>query len=165
MKRLLALSTLTLSLSACSLFAPSTVEFHNRVVAEVNESSLALEQSLHEYSQAIPSEVNEETRPDLSSMQVIYQHSNDELEDVLKLLELEGKNLKQVDSARLALATYLKAAQAYQDQYQKILTYYSQSPLSGLEQVAPLNEALYTHYNTFTEANNDLVEVMASFLD
>lgn len=155
-----------LILTSCSLWGKtSAVEYNNLIVSSMDESSAAIEETATLYNATIPEVVTEEEQIDLSEMEKSYETALAELKNTENLSTLESRDLEQQNAVRTELRTYQSAGELYLETYAKMLGYYSSgSYQEDITQVEPLDEKLHTDYTTFIEANNDLVDVLESFV-
>jgi len=163
--RLLAILSI-LILSACALTKPSAVEYNNRVVEQINATSTKLEETATLYNDAIPDVVTEKDEIETSEMKTSFNQAKQALSQVGDILVLESRNEEQQAATIENTEVYIDAAQLYIEAYQNMLTYYeSDTYVEDISQVQTLDETLHTHYTTFIEANNDLVETMENFVE
>jgi len=165
MKKVALLITSLAVLTACG-FTYNSVEYNNRVVEQINLTSAALEETATIYNESIPDVMNEEETVNTELMGASYETSKEYLDNTIKLLDLESKNLKQQGAVRTGLETYGSAADLYLENYATMLTYYDElSYKDDLGRVEELDKTLHTHYTTFIEANNDLVSILEGFIE
>lgn len=165
MKKLILLFFIFL-LPACELFSKyGEIEYNNLIVDRVNETSLAIEETATLYNETLPNEVTEKDIIDVTEMQVSYESALELLANMNELLELESRNMEQQNAVRTELQTYTSAGDLYLQSYSEMLTYYSTNAyVEDITQVEPIDESLHTNYTTFIEANNDLVDILESFV-
>lgn len=158
--------TLTLLLTSCSWSGKlSKIQYNNDIVESVNEVSTALETTATLYNETIPDLVTEATEITSTEMQTSYDSAVLLTSDIDALLLLESKDIEQQNAVRPALETYQSAGTNYLESYAEMLEYYSSGTYqTDVTQVKTLDEALHAHYTTFIQANNDLVEVLESFV-
>lgn len=156
----------TLLLSACELFGQyGEVEYNNLIVDKLNVTSPAIEATATLYNSTLPDIVTEQDIIETSEMKSAYETAQNYLADTNELLDLESRNVEQQNAVRAELQTYLTAADLYLQIFSEMLTYYSSSAQQeDISQVELLDEELHTNYTTFIEANNDLVDVLESFI-
>jgi len=136
------------------------------VVEGINLSSPAIEISATTYINTIPDVVTETTEIDTSEMESSYENSSTLLENVGLLLIVESRDEDQQSAVREELTTYISAAKLYLEAYAETLEYYtSETYKEDISKVETLDENLHANYNTFMEANNDLVETLDSYVD
>ena len=153
----------TLLLTGCG-FAQSPVEYNDKIVAEIQESSQTLQSSVESYLASIPEKITEETTVETDSMEDSFKAAQKTLKSNQKLLTLASKNLEQETEVKKAVATYLSTAQSYLDSYQEMLTYYEGAYQEDPNQVPKLNAKLHANYSTFIEANNDLAGLLQVYV-
>lgn len=161
-----ALFFLPLLLASCSVFGKmGEVEYNNKVVDQINIVSTSIEESATLYNESIPDLVNESSVIDITQMNLSYDESVEALIGVDQLLTYESRNIEQQNSVKTELQTYESAATAYLDVYGKMLDYYeSKAYNEDLSDVEVYDEDLHTAYTTFIQANNDLVEILESYV-
>lgn len=168
MKKHILLCTLSfvLLLSGCELFsAYGEVEYNNLIVDRVNETSLAIEETATLYNETLPSEVTEQDEVDITEMNASYETALELLANMNELLELESRNTEQHSAVRTELQTYMSAGDLYLESYSEMLTYYSSGTYKeNITEVENIDEDLHVNYTTFIEANNDLVDILDSFM-
>jgi len=166
MKRLITLLSLSLLLSSCAFGAMHPTLFNNKVVELISPATLAVEDSALSYNDLIPDEITELTEVDTLTLRTDFELAENLLEDVTKALDYESENLEQQATVRAHLETYILASDEYLENYEIMLDYFeaaeNQTDPNRLDSIDP---ALHTTYNTFTEANNDLVTSLASFVE
>lgn len=164
--KLRALLFLPLLLASCSLFGKlGEVEYNNKVVDQINAVSTALEDSATLYNETVPDLVTEASEIDTISMNTSYSAATEALLKIDELRTIESRNMEQQNSVRTELQTYQSAAEDYLSIYSIMLDYYSTGTYKeDLSQVQDLDGDLHTHYTTFIQANNDLVEVLESYV-
>jgi hypothetical protein len=166
MKRLLPLLTLTLLLSACTFGVLHPTLYNNKVVDLIMPATLAVEDSAVTYNSTIPDDINENSEIDTTQLRDDFDETETLLNDVNKALSYESENLEQQATVRGHLETYLSAGNAYLDAYQNTLVFFEEAQYqTDPNEVDNLDPALHAAYNTFTEANNDLVTSLASFVE
>lgn len=166
MKRSISLLSLSLMLSSCAFGAMHPTLFNNRVVELISPATLAVEDSALSYNNLIPDEITELTEIDTTEIRIDFEEAEDLLEDVEKALDFESEDLEQQATVRGHLETYLLAGNEYMEAYEAMLNYFeSADHQSDPNQLDTLDPALHSSYNTFTEANNDLVTSLASFVE
>jgi len=167
-KPVFALSALLLIalLPACSLFGKySEVEYNNLIVDHVNNTSLAIEKTATLYNETLPEVVTEKDTLDLGEMQTGADDARQLLADTEKLIAYESRNTEQQTAVTAELQTYMEAGDLYLQSYSEMLQYYVDGTYQAdITQVKPLDEILHTNYTTFIEANNDLVDILESFV-
>lgn len=167
MKKLLASSlSLALLLSSCSVFGKSSeIDFNNRVVEQINETSILIEESATLYNESIPDLVTESSEIDTEELSAAHETAQNSLEKSKDLLLLESRNIEQQNAVLTELETYQSAGIAYLDLYADMVDYYQTgSYKEDLTLVQTLDEELHTHYTTFIQANNDLVEILEGYV-
>ncbi len=156
---------LSLLLSGCSFSKYSPVEYNNTVAEEVNVISEGIQNSATTYNASVPNTVTEKDEVDVTEMKANLKIAQGGLKDLEKLFDLESRDPEQEKTVEEGLATYQDAATLYMEAYVKVLDYYETGTYKeDLSQVEPLDEELHTHYTTFIEANNDLVELLEEFV-
>ena len=81
------------------------------------------------------------------------------------LLVMESRSLDQENAVRIELETYRSAAEIYLETYATMLSYYKEGTYKeDISQVETLDETMHINYTTFIEANNDLVDMLESFV-
>jgi hypothetical protein len=131
----------------------------------MNQSSLALEETTELYNQTLPGVITEEHEIDINEMEDSFKNAQKLFENSADLLNLESRNIEQQNAVRTELGTYRSAAELYLETYDAMLTYYRDGDYKeDLTKVETLDETLHTHYTTFIEANNDLVDTLESFV-
>lgn len=153
-------------LPACSLFSKySEVEYNNLIVDHVNNTSLAIEKTATLYNETLPEVVTEKDTLDLGEMQTGADDARQLLADTEKLIAYESRNTEQQTAVIAELQTYMEAGDLYLQSYSEMLQYYVDGTYQDdITQVKPLDEILHTNYTTFIEANNDLVDILESFV-
>lgn len=153
-------------LTSCSVWSKySAVEYNNLIVNSIDESSAAIEETATLYNASIPDVVTEEEQIELSEMEKSYENALAHLKKTENLLTLESRNLEQQNAVGTELKTYQSAGKLYLETFAEMLDYYSSGAYQeDITQVEPLDEKLHTDYTTFIEANNDLVDVLESFV-
>lgn len=167
MKKILATITALSVLSACSVFTTyTTVEYNNFVVEKINASSSAIEETATLYNDTIPDIVTEQDEIEIEEMQTSYSAAKTAIDATEAALKYESRNEEQQIATRISLETYLSAADEYMAAYQVMLDYYEFDEYKEhIAEVETIDENLHTHYTTFIEANNDLVETLEQFVD
>lgn len=167
MKKILSLAlTSFLLLASCSVFGKlSETEYNNTVVDGINNTSIAIESSATLYNETIPDLVTEGSAIDTTEMNTSYVTAKDTLTEVEALLLLESRNIEQQNSVRTEIQTYQSAANNYLDIYEEMLDYYQNKVyVEDVTKVESYDESLHTSYTTFIQANNDLVEILESYV-
>ena len=166
MKRFVASLALLAIFSGCTLFKYTSVEYNNFIVNEVNDTSTFIEESVNLYKDTIPDEATEKDEIDTREMSKSYNQAAKSMEEVESLLTLQSRNKEQQSVAQTAVQTYISAGTAYLESYGRMLEYYgSGNYQEDVTQVQAYDEDLHTHYTTFVEANNDLVDALESFVE
>ncbi len=165
MKKIAAFLLLTL-LPACALFSKyGEVEYNNLIVDHINNASLAIEKTATLYNETLPEVVTEKDILDLTEMQASASEARDLLADTEKLFAFESRNTEQQSAVHAELQTYMEAGDLYLQSYSEMIDYYSTDAYKeDITQVKPIDEILHTDYTTFIEANNDLVDILESFV-
>ena len=167
-KNVFALSALLLIafLPACALFNKySEVEYNNLIVDQVNLASLAIEKTATLYNETLTEVVTEKDLLDLTEMQTSADEARNLVADSEKLYAFESRNVEQQTAVQAELQTYMEAGDLYLQSYSEMLDYYtSDAYKEDITQVKPIDEVLHTNYTTFIEANNDLVDILDSFV-
>jgi len=165
MKRLSSLLILTLTLSACNFGSLHPTLFNNRVVELVNPTTLAIEESALTYNSVVPDELTELSLVETDQLRLNYDEALELLEDSNKALNYESENLEQQATVRGHLETYISAGSEYLEAYEAMLIYFEDaSHMEDPNRLDDLDPTLHAAYNTFTEANNDLVTSLAEFV-
>jgi hypothetical protein len=165
MKRLIASFALLAVLSGCALFKYTSIEYNNFVANEINESSHLFEDSGDIYAVSIPDDVTELDEIDTVEMTKIYNQMSKSVKEVEALLGLQSKNIDQEQASKAAIQTYLSAGNSYLESYSKMLAFYTEGTyLQEITRVQEFDADLSTHYNTFLEANNDIVDILEEFV-
>jgi hypothetical protein len=165
MKRFLSLIILTVLLSACSFGTLHPTLFNNKVVNLVKPATLAVEESAVTYNSLVPNDTTELTEIDTSQLRIDFDEAEDLLEEAAKALTYESEDLEQQATIRGHLDTYLLAGEEYLDAYESMLLYFEAAEnQTDPNKLDTLDPNLHTAYNTFTEANNDLVTSLAEFV-
>lgn len=156
----------TLLCSACSFTKLGVIEYNNRTVEQINLTSAAIETSATLYNEVIPDVVTEQDEIKTSRMTSAHSEAQKEVNQTSKLLDLQSRNAEQEQATKESITVYLSAADLYLSSYEDMLNYYaSEQYKEDIAKVQSLDESLHTHYTTFIEANNDLVEVLEGFVD
>lgn len=156
----------TLVFSACSFSTLSIVEYNNRVVEQINLSSTSIEITATLYNEVIPDVVTEQDEIKTSEMSSAFASAQREITQSESLTEVQSRSEEQQIAANESIGIYLIAADLYLSAYEEMLNYYSSETYKeDISQVQSLDETLHTHYTTFIEANNDLVETLEGFVD
>lgn len=167
MKKLSAIILLIVSLSGCEFFSKLTaIEYNNRIVENLNEASLALEETANLYNETIPSIVTEESEIDVSTLKTSLESSKVLLAEIKNLSSLQSKNPDQETQVEESLISYSEAAENYFVSYEEMLLYYESGEfIKDVSKVTPIDESIHLNYSTFIDANNDLVELLDSFME
>lgn len=157
------------ALSGCTGFlALNEVDFNNTVVTQINENSMAFEESAKSYNELIPDVVTEKTEFEsevLNTLEEGYKTAKNETAETRSLIELKSKNEEQEVAADLAIENYLSIADEYLTHFSTMLDYYQNGDYKkDVSQVKDLDTNLHASYSTFIEANNDLVEALSPFV-
>ncbi len=153
-------------LSACAFSKLSIVEYNNRLVEQVNLSSTAIEITATLYNDIIPDVVTEQDEIKTNEMSNAFSTAQKEINQSKTLTDILSRNEEQQLASNESIDIYISAADLYLIAYEEMLTYYSSETYKeDISQVQTLDETLHTHYTTFIEANNDLVEVLEGFVD
>lgn len=165
MKRILSLLTLTLLLSACNFGVLHPTLYNNKVVDLILPATLAVESSAVLYNSLVPEDITELTLIEPKALRDAFDDTENLMEDAAKALNYESEDLEQLATVRGHLETYLSAGEDYLESYKAMVIYFedagNQTDPNRLDELDP---NLHTAYNTFTEANNDLVTSLASFV-
>lgn len=163
---LLASLVLIALLPACALFNRyGEIEYNNLVVEQINKSSLSLEKTATLYNESIPDVVTEQDTFELGEMETSYEEAKNLLRETNGLLDLESRNVEQQTAVQSELEVYMSAGDLYLQSYAEMLAYYGDGKYKeDITQVETLDETLHSNYSTFIEANNDLVDVLESFV-
>ena len=166
MKKFLSLFVIISLLSGCYFSKESTVDYNNLVVQQIKLTTPVIEETATLYNSTVPDVVTEQDEIDIEEMSSKLEDARDSLEDIEALLVLESRNLDQQDLVNLGIGTYLSAAEQYFTSYEEMLIYYGdKGNQSAVSQVEPIDENLHNDFTTFTEANNDLVTTLETYVD
>ena len=161
-----AFALLALTLFTACTFRYSAVEYNNRVVEQINESSSLIEESAALYDNVRPDTMTEQIELDAAGMLELYRQSTQALTSTKRLLNLESRREDQALDTRAGIDTYTAAGDFYLGTFEKMLEYYStEAYKEDISQVATLDETLHQHFTTFIAANNDLVEILETFVE
>lgn len=148
--------------AGCSL---STLNYNNEIVNQMKVTSSTVDTSSTTYNELVPDTVTEKTSIDTATLNELGDQIEDSIKDTQKLSRLESQNEEQQSVITPLLEAYLTAAQNYQAAYDAMLSYYGEgSYKTDITQVEAIDEALYSSYATFAEANNDLAEALEGFV-
>lgn len=152
--------------SSCASFGKyGEIEYNNVIVEQINESSIAIEETTNLYKETLPDVITEKDVIEVKEMENAYASALNTLEKTTDLLLIEARNIEQENAVRTELETYRSAAQIYLESYGLMLNYYGDETYKeDITQVEILDETLHTNYTTFIEANNDLVDILESFV-
>lgn len=167
MKKLSVILLLIISLSGCEFFSKLTdIEYNNRIVESLNKASLALEETANLYNETIPSIVTEASEIDVSTLKTSLESSKVLLTEIKNLSSLQSKNSDQETQVEKSLISYAEAAENYFTSYEEMLLYYESGEfIKDISEVTPIDESIHLNYSAFIDANNDLVELLDSFME
>jgi hypothetical protein len=144
----------------------STVEYNNAVVEMLNDTSAAIEDTTTVYDDSIPNIVTEETEVETTEMQISYEAAKLQLETAYTVLDIISKNSTQQEEVRAEFQAYLDLGSDYIETFETVLSYYGGSEFAeNLDLVAEYDEGLHTGYNDFINSNNNLVDILADFIE
>lgn len=152
--------------SSCASFGKyGEIEYNNVIVEQINESSIAIEETTNLYKETLPDVITEKDVIEVKEMENAYASALNILEKTTDLLLIEARNIEQQNAVRTELETYRSAAQIYLESFDLMLNYYGDETYKeDITQVEIIDETLHTNYTTFIEANNDLVDILESFV-
>ena len=167
MKKITLFLILVIAFSGCDFFTKlSEIEYNNRVVENLNNTSLALEETTNLYNDSIPSIVTEESEIDVSALKSSLETSKTFLKEIEALKTLESKNLEQETQVENSLNSYITTAEEYFSAYEEMLNYYESGEFKkDISLVTPIDESIHINYSAFINANNDLVGLLDSFME
>lgn len=163
------MSVLTV-LSGCDFISNfsklNNIEYNNKVVEQVNLTSVQIEKTASTYNTAVPTVVTESTEISSDEMKIELNSAQDLLKKLSELSTLESKNEEQQIAVLKGLESYTSKSEAYLTAYQTMLDYYSSGEYkTDVSKVTDLDENIHTTYSAFIEENNALVGVLDSFVE
>ncbi len=167
MKKILVVLSMFAVLSGCAYFSKlNNIEYNNKIVEQVNATSVQVEKTATTYNTSVPTVVTESTEISSDEMKADLSNAQDLLKKIDGLSTLESKNEEQQAAVLKALEIYKSKTEAYLAAYQIMLDYYGSGEYkTDVSKVTDLDENIHTTYSAFIEENNTLVGILDSFVE
>ncbi|MBU1018378.1 MAG: hypothetical protein ABII07_03335 [Patescibacteria group bacterium] len=143
----------------------SPIQYNNKVVESLNQTSETIENTILVYDISIPDLVTEESEIDTTDMETSYDLAKEIISNSASILELSSKDEAQQTEVRVEFQNYISLGEEYLAKYLAMIEYYKTGLyLEDLSLVTEHDTTIYDAYNTFIESNNTLVDILESYI-